>query len=188
MAALRGVFVHHGVLVIYNPIARTLSPSTPTTSKNPVVNSKVDVEDADSLQVSSEDITPILHVGVLTRALINLLLTHPTTPVCIHFRFPRASYSGDTILLLFASRSMHMTLQRDRRPFSLQKTNKLLMRRYTVVQKAHDADVFGILVGTLGVGSPPTYFMVIDWRLDGQRVSVLSSSNRIPSSSFSQRS
>jgi diphthamide synthase subunit DPH2 len=32
------------------------------------------------------------------------------------------------------------------------------MRRYAVVQKARDADVFGILVGTLGVGSPPTCF------------------------------
>lgn len=31
-------------------------------------------------------------------------------------------------------------------------TNKLLMRRYAVVQKARDADIFGILVGTLGVG------------------------------------
>jgi diphthamide biosynthesis protein 2 len=28
------------------------------------------------------------------------------------------------------------------------------MRRYAIVQKARDADVFGILVGTLGVGSP----------------------------------
>ena len=38
------------------------------------------------------------------------------------------------------------------------RTNKLLMRRYAVVQKARDADVIGILVGTLGVGaclSPP---------------------------------
>jgi diphthamide biosynthesis protein 2 len=32
------------------------------------------------------------------------------------------------------------------------RTNRLLMRRYAVVQKARDADVFGILVGTLGVG------------------------------------
>lgn len=31
-------------------------------------------------------------------------------------------------------------------------TNRLLMRRYAVVQKARDADIFGILVGTLGVG------------------------------------
>ena len=35
------------------------------------------------------------------------------------------------------------------------RTNKLLMRRYAVVQKARDADVFGILVGTLGVGEHP---------------------------------
>ncbi|KAF5319467.1 hypothetical protein D9619_008779 [Psilocybe cf. subviscida] len=32
-------------------------------------------------------------------------------------------------------------------------TNRLLMRRYATVQKARDADVFGILVGTLGVAS-----------------------------------
>ena len=32
------------------------------------------------------------------------------------------------------------------------RTNKLLMRRYAVVQRARDADVKGILVGTLGVG------------------------------------
>ena len=32
------------------------------------------------------------------------------------------------------------------------RTNKLLMRRYAVVQRARDADVIGILVGTLGVG------------------------------------
>lgn len=31
------------------------------------------------------------------------------------------------------------------------------MRRYAVVQKARDADVFGILVGTLGVGEPYIY-------------------------------
>lgn len=32
------------------------------------------------------------------------------------------------------------------------RTNRMLMRRYAVVQKAKDADVIGILVGTLGVG------------------------------------
>jgi hypothetical protein len=68
------------------------------------------------------------------------------------------------------------------------KTNKLLMRRYAVVQKARDADVFGILVGTLGVGSPPTCFLAVDHHIDDQRVSVLPSSNHIPSSSYNQRS
>jgi diphthamide biosynthesis protein 2 len=29
----------------------------------------------------------------------------------------------------------------------------MLMRRYAIVQKARDADVFGILIGTLGVGT-----------------------------------
>ncbi|KAG6839166.1 hypothetical protein C0991_005310, partial [Blastosporella zonata] len=33
------------------------------------------------------------------------------------------------------------------------RTNRLLMRRYAAVQRARDADVFGILVGTLGVSS-----------------------------------
>jgi hypothetical protein len=33
------------------------------------------------------------------------------------------------------------------------KTNRMLMRRYAVVEKAKDADVIGILVGTLGVGA-----------------------------------
>jgi hypothetical protein len=122
VAALRGVFVHRDISVSYNPIPRTLSPSTPlTTSQNPVVNSEGNVVDANFLQVSSEDVTPILYVGASTRALTNLLLTHPTTPVRTRFRSPRTPYSGDTTLFLFASRSMDMTLQRDRRPFSLQK-------------------------------------------------------------------
>ena len=33
-----------------------------------------------------------------------------------------------------------------------QNVNRMLMRRYAAIQKARDADVFGILVGTLGVG------------------------------------
>lgn len=33
------------------------------------------------------------------------------------------------------------------------RSNRLLMRRYALVQKVKDADVIGILVGTLGVSS-----------------------------------
>ena len=42
-------------------------------------------------------------------------------------------------------------------------TNKLLMRRYALVQQARDADVFGILVGTLGVCefTPVEYAIII---------------------------
>src|ERR1700761_6903907 len=35
------------------------------------------------------------------------------------------------------------------------RSNRMLMRRYAVMQKARDADVIGILVGTLGVGKLP---------------------------------
>ncbi|KAH9051627.1 diphthamide biosynthesis protein [Lactarius deliciosus] len=83
-----------------------------------------DISDRDS-----EDTTPILYVGSPNLALTNLLMTHPAAPV----------YGYDPV-------TRQATLQ------SVQ-TNKLLMRRYAVVQKARDADVFGILVGTLGVAS-----------------------------------
>ncbi|KAH9161619.1 diphthamide biosynthesis protein [Lactarius sanguifluus] len=83
-----------------------------------------DISDHDS-----EDTTPILYVGSPNLALTNLLMTHPATPVYGYVPATRQA-----------------TLQ------SVQ-TNKLLMRRYAVVQKARDADVFGILVGTLGVAS-----------------------------------
>ncbi|KAH9975018.1 putative diphthamide synthesis protein-domain-containing protein [Lactifluus volemus] len=84
----------------------------------------------DNLRLSSSgDVTPILYVGSTSLGLTNLLMTNPSTPV----------YGYDPV-------TREATLQ------SAQ-TNKLLMRRYAIVQKARDADVFGILVGTLGVAS-----------------------------------
>ncbi|KAL1743806.1 putative diphthamide synthesis protein-domain-containing protein [Schizophyllum fasciatum] len=71
----------------------------------------------------------ILYVGGESLSLTNLLLTHSTCDLY--------SYAPDT---------------RDIRLES-SKTNRMLMRRYAAVQKARDADVFGILVGTLGVAS-----------------------------------
>ena len=35
------------------------------------------------------------------------------------------------------------------------RTNRLLMRRYAVMQKARDADVFGLLVGNVNLGQAP---------------------------------
>lgn len=35
--------------------------------------------------------------------------------------------------------------------------NKALMRRYYLVQKAKDAEIIGIVVGTLGIGINPTF-------------------------------
>ncbi|KAH9016449.1 diphthamide biosynthesis protein [Lactarius pseudohatsudake] len=90
----------------------------------PSTTTEHDIPDRDS-----EDTSPILYVGSPNLALTNLLMTHPATPV----------YGYDPA-------TRQATLQ------SVQ-TNKLLMRRYAIVQKARDADVFGILVGTLGVAS-----------------------------------
>jgi diphthamide biosynthesis protein 2 len=61
--------------------------------------------------------------------LTNLLMTHPTTQVY--------SFDPETSTARLEST----------------RTNKLLMRRYALVHKAKDADVVGILVGTLGVAS-----------------------------------
>ncbi|KAF7789170.1 hypothetical protein EIP86_000107 [Pleurotus ostreatoroseus] len=71
----------------------------------------------------------ILYVGGESLALTNLLITHALCEV--HSYDPKTRTSR-----LESSRS-----------------NRLLMRRYAAVQKARDADVFGILVGTLGVAS-----------------------------------
>ncbi|KAF9031679.1 diphthamide biosynthesis protein, partial [Hymenopellis radicata] len=71
----------------------------------------------------------ILYIGGESLGLTNLLMTHSASSVY--------SYNPNTRTFRLESAS----------------TNKLLMRRYAVVQKARDADVFGILVGTLGVAS-----------------------------------
>lgn len=76
----------------------------------------------------SEDVC-ILYIGPESLTLTNLLLSHSSTPV---ITYDPTSSSG--------------RLESGR-------TNKLLMKRYGVVQKARDADVFGIVVGTLGIAS-----------------------------------
>lgn len=71
----------------------------------------------------------ILYIGPESLTLTNLLLSHSSTPVISYDPF-----------------SKQARLESSR-------TNKLLMKRYGVVQKARDADVFGVVVGTLGVSS-----------------------------------
>ncbi|KDQ27431.1 hypothetical protein PLEOSDRAFT_51229 [Pleurotus ostreatus PC15] len=73
--------------------------------------------------------TLILYVGPESLHLTNLLITHSFSTV----------YRYDPNIQVVIVEST--------------KTNKMLMRRYTAVQKARDADVIGILVGTLGVAS-----------------------------------
>ncbi|KAG9057784.1 Diphthamide biosynthesis protein 2 [Serendipita sp. 407] len=58
------------------------------------------------------------------------------------------------LLMTKSSAQVYRYDPRDRRcNLESARTNKLLMRRYAVMQRARDADVFGILVGTLGVAS-----------------------------------
>ncbi|KAK4057237.1 Diphthamide biosynthesis protein 2 [Microbotryomycetes sp. JL221] len=71
----------------------------------------------------------IFYVGGESLGLNNLLLTHGKIPV----------YSYDP-----ATREARLESS---------KANRMLMRRYAVVEKAKDADVIGILVGTLGVAA-----------------------------------
>ncbi|KAJ7641509.1 putative diphthamide synthesis protein-domain-containing protein [Roridomyces roridus] len=71
----------------------------------------------------------IIYIGAESLGLTNLLITHSDCNV----------YSYDP-----TAKTARLESGR---------TNRLLMRRYAVVQKARDADVFGILVGTLGVAS-----------------------------------
>lgn len=76
----------------------------------------------------------VFYVGSESPKLTHFLVTHPNLPVI-------AIDPNDT--------------QEDAHgPSRLQQNNqtkKLLMRRYATIQRARDADVFGILVGTLGV-------------------------------------
>ncbi|KAJ7086396.1 putative diphthamide synthesis protein-domain-containing protein [Mycena belliarum] len=71
----------------------------------------------------------IIYIGGESLGLTNLLITHSTCSV----------YSYDPV-----TKAARLESSR---------TNRLLMRRYATVQKARDADVFGILIGTLGVAS-----------------------------------
>ena len=106
-----------------------MCPSTLPASQNPVVNSAGIVVASDSLQVSSEDVTPFLYVGASTRALTNQLLTHPTTPVCTHFRSFRALYSGNAMLILSTSRFVDMTLDQWNTVIGINLTGQFLCSR-----------------------------------------------------------
>lgn len=78
----------------------------------------------------SLDATAVLYLGGESRALTHLLLT-------LGASYPLASYDPAT--------------QRARRETG--QTNRLLMRRYAAIQKARDASVVGLVIGTLGIAS-----------------------------------
>ncbi|KAI6011824.1 putative diphthamide synthesis protein-domain-containing protein [Pisolithus marmoratus] len=132
-AATATRIVYHGVPMQMEPSpAQPKSDSSLTPGKH---------EDNDTLRTESgtdlvEDDGVIIYIGDESLTLTNILMTHSSNKVY--------SYNPTTNAVRLESG----------------RTNKLLMRRFAAVQKARDADVFGILVGTLGVVS---YLSVITY-------------------------
>ncbi|KAA1092890.1 Diphthamide biosynthesis protein 2 [Puccinia graminis f. sp. tritici] len=119
------------------PIACTTTTTTTPTTNIPISqeagssvlpsNSRGNKTDYSSYQV-------VFYVGSESSRLTHFLVTHPHLPVIAVDPNQTEEDSND-----------HSRLQQNNR------TKKLLMRRYATIQRARDADVFGILVGTLGV-------------------------------------
>ena len=82
VSALQDVFASRDISVSFNPIPRTLSPSTAATSLGSATQSENHIVDVNDRPTSSEDIVPILYVGPSSLGLTNLLMARPTTPVC----------------------------------------------------------------------------------------------------------
>lgn len=118
--------------LLYNPIPTIALPDSPLTTSPvppPPLNTSQPIADGNSLTSSSYQ--TILYIGGESLSLTNLLMTNSSCQV----------YSYDP-----PTKSTRLESAR---------VNRLLMKRYATVQKARDADVFGILVGTLGVGTLP---------------------------------
>lgn len=118
--------------ILYKPIPRRASPDSrqvltqDATQVNSSFHRRYILPEGVSLSSCV-----IIYIGSESLGLTNLLMTHPDNTVISYN--PSNHNSGAKI--------------------ESARTNKLLMRRYAIVQRARDADIFGILVGTLGVSS-----------------------------------
>lgn len=125
--SLQSALTSRGASVSYTPLpSKTLPASSSSKSISAPSTSKKGMQTDDN--ESSRPYSTIIYIGGETLALSNLLMTNSQSQVL--------SYDP-------TSRSAKVESSR---------TNRMLMRRYAVLQKARDADVIGILVGTLGVG------------------------------------
>ncbi|RDB21855.1 Diphthamide biosynthesis protein 2 [Hypsizygus marmoreus] len=113
-----------GISITYTAVPTTSHPK-PSTPSQPVEPPAPST----AAPSSPSQTVSVLYIGGESLGLTNLLMTNGLSDV----------FSYDP--------TAHITRLESTR------TNKLLMRRYAAVQKARDADVFGILVGTLGVAS-----------------------------------
>ncbi|KAF7290668.1 2-(3-amino-3-carboxypropyl)histidine synthase subunit 2 [Mycena indigotica] len=118
----------------YSHQAENIATALRKTLKISVYSQQLDLVSPPSQTLREDDsdrdeVSSIIYIGGESLGLTNLLMTHSQSLV----------YSYDP-----TSRMARIESSR---------TNRLLMRRYVAVQKARDADVFAILVGTLGVAS-----------------------------------
>ncbi|KAI9463837.1 putative diphthamide synthesis protein-domain-containing protein [Boletus coccyginus] len=117
-----------GLSVLYHEIPTWVDPTPVPLPSTPNNEAKASTS-SDNNSKDDEAASTIIYIGEESLALTNLLMTHSSSHV----------YSYNPI-----TKSSRLESER---------TNRLLMRRFAAVQKARDADVFGILVGTLGVAS-----------------------------------
>jgi len=92
---------------------------------------------------ATQDGSVIFYVGQESLALSTVLMTNALNEVC---RTRAMSFD-----LTHAQTYSYDPLSKTARAES-SRTNAVLARRYALVHKARRADVFGIVVGTLGVG------------------------------------
>ncbi|QRV79416.1 diphthamide biosynthesis protein [Ceratobasidium sp. AG-Ba] len=104
------------------------SESLPSPGVGPGSPTTAETTEVETKDHSAEH-SVILYIGGESLGLTNFLLTHSQSEV-VSYDPQNRSARNET-----------------------GSVNKLLMRRYATIQKARDADVFGILVGTLGVAS-----------------------------------
>ncbi|EGG10634.1 uncharacterized protein MELLADRAFT_33611 [Melampsora larici-populina 98AG31] len=85
--------------------------------------------DVDSPVIDTSSYDAILYLGPCSRRLTHIMLTHSSIPI----------FALDPSSSPLACQSQ------------VPLAKKLLMKRYATIQRARDADVFGILIGTLGL-------------------------------------
>lgn len=124
--------------VLHDPLPTRLDPKTAMQIHQTVEQTCAESDD-DSLKS-----VIIAYIGGESLNLTNLLITHSHCEVHHH---------NCCLILAFYEFFQVYAYDPSTRSAQLQshRTNKLLMRRFAMVQRARDADVFGILVGTLGV-------------------------------------
>jgi diphthamide biosynthesis protein 2 len=124
--------------VLHDPLPTRLDPKSTLQSPKPFEQTGAEfVED-------SLTNTIIAYIGGESLNLTNLLMTHSHCEVSHYDCYPILTPYEFFQVYAYDPSTRSALLQSHR-------TNKLLMRRFAMVQRARDADVFGILVGTLGV-------------------------------------